>query len=255
MKKNQFNEEPQEPGKIAASAEQIKEVGLLEAGKNPLSEQGLAPSPLEPDDLMGGILDDSLPSTPSPPSPEEIHRENAELELMNARIAECFREIWEPRLEREIYFEEFESLYEGNYHILFFRGQILVLSDDLARVLTLVDDLGPDAEYTAAEIINIVNVRDLIVVPGPEVPANFDGAFGGTYVPLEVLVSMLWDTDCAFGDDATDFQSLLTDFEKYFEEYKSWQQQWRRLNARSRELRLQALPQLEAELRSRKRKL
>ena len=210
-----------------------------------------APSLLEPEDPMGGILDDSLPSTPSPPSPGEIHRENAERVLTNAMIAKCLREIWEPRLEREIHFEEFESFYEGDFHILFFRGQILVLSDDVARAVTLVDALGPDAEYSAAEIIDIVNVCDLIVVPGPGVVADFVAGDGGTYVPLEVLVSMLWDSDCEFEEYALSFHGLLEEFE----EQKLWQQEWRLRNARLRKLRLQALPRLEAELRSRKRKL
>lgn len=81
----------------------------------------------------------------------------------------------------------------------------------MARAATSAWHLVPERAFKAAEILEIVDARDLIVVPGPEIPANFDEAFGGTYVQIEFLLALLWGTE--FRADTNEFYRLFGDFD------------------------------------------
>ncbi len=156
-----------------------------------------------------GIIDELVPS--NPPLPGGVLGGFAEQSRTNAILAERLRKIWEPRLEKEFHFEVCKSFCFGYFNLLFFRGLILVSADDLARAATSAWHLVPERAFKAAEILEIVDARDLIVVPGPEIPANFDEAFGGTYVQIEFLLALLWGTE--FRADTNEFYRLFGDFD------------------------------------------
>jgi len=174
---------------------------------------------------------------PDPPqsSLKERSDESERPDFTEAMLAEFFWKKWQPRLEKYVHFEKWVSLsaYEVEFHILFFWGRILVSAADLVRAANLADDLGTDIEFTEAEIINTVDARDIIVVPVHS--ENIAGAFGGTYIPLELLVAMLLES--GFADDVADFHSLIADFE----ERKAWHQEKQLQEIELRKARLQLM--------------
>lgn len=198
-------------------------------------------------------LDEPPPSYPSQTFVEGRPDGSRRQLFTDTTIAEWKWKMWEPRLARKIHFERWGSLYDGDFHLLFFRGNVLVSAADLARAATLADRLEPALEYTMAEIVDMVDVRDLIAVPGSEVHGNFHEAFLGIYLPLEILVEMLCNS--GFDDDVIDFEELLRDFE----ERKAWQQEaelqetWLR-KERMRAVDTQALRRWKSKLLSEGRK-
>ncbi len=117
---------------------------------------------------------------------------------------------WVRRLEKEYHFEKLNGLHEPDYQLLFHQGRnILVLAVDAARAATWGAKLGLGVEFTAAEIIGTLDAREVIEVPGPEIPANAEGAIEGTYIPLESLCAILGST---LPDDTSDFCTLLDEF-------------------------------------------
>lgn len=122
-------------------------------------------------------------------------------------------ELW---LKRGIHFFELSLFSEVPYHFLCFRGRLLALADDVARVATLGFGLKSQINYSAVEIIGTLDIREIIEVPGPEIPANFEGAVKGTYIPLEMLSPMLYGGK--FADDSLFISDLLN----RFDEHKTW---------------------------------
>lgn len=118
---------------------------------------------------------------------------------------------WALRLEKEFHFEEFEGFREVDYQLLFYRGRnILVSAVDAARAATYGAGSGSKIEYTAAEIVGTLDVREIIDVPGPEISASLKGAVEGTYIPLESLCAILHGSILA--DDISEFSNLLNEF-------------------------------------------
>lgn len=126
-------------------------------------------------------------------------------------------EMFELWLKRGIHFFEFCTFSEElTYQFLCFQERLLALADDVARVATFGFGLKSQIKYSAVEIIGTLDIREIIEVPGPEIPANFEGAVQGTYIPLEMLSSMLYGGK--FADDSSFFSHLLN----RFEEHKTW---------------------------------
>jgi len=152
----------------------------------------------------GEILDDSVPSNPALASHFESQGFSSEFAAYEAKN-------WTRRLEKEFHFEIFPGGYDVDYSLLFYRGRnILVSAVDAARAATCGAGLGSQIQYTDAEFIRTLDAREVIKVPGPEIPANLEGAVEGTYIPLESLCVILHDSK--MGYDASEFGILLSEF-------------------------------------------
>jgi len=138
-----------------------------------------------------------------------------------AELAKFYKEIernWNLRLDTDFHFEELEGFCGVDYHLLFYRGRnILVSADDVARSTTCGAGSESQIGYSAAEIIGTLDARDVVEVPGPEIPKNLAGAVEGTYIPIELAVAILAQTENRarreLREDVTRFSTLLTDFE------------------------------------------
>lgn len=169
------------------------------------------------------------------PSPAGKRGESEEQARIKSMMADILREEWKPRLEKRIHFEKWESIsmYEGDFRLLFFWGRILVAAEDLARAANLADGFGPDVAISTAEILSMLDARDIIVVPEPRITTNSGGNVGGSYVPLELSIEMLCGSP--FHCDISEFHDLLEDFEKL----QAWQEEERLRETRLRKARLE----------------
>jgi hypothetical protein len=183
----------------------------------------------------GENFDELGPSTPSPPPQRTFFGGFTDLALAQAAYREFEMKQWEQRLENKIHFEKWESLYEGEYDLLFFRGVVFVLDDESARAPLFADRLGPDSPHLVTEIIDQLDIRDFIAVPGPEIPADFIGAVHGRYFPLELLRSLLWCFNLP--DDETKFSNLHNELE----DRKAWHQEERLRESRLRKACLEKI--------------
>lgn len=156
-----------------------------------------------------GILDDSVPLNLYRASPTITHGRSAEQMDSINELADETTKGWEKRF-RKIHFEKFPGSHGGDFQLLFFRKSIFVSADDVARALTYL--ASSCIEYTATEIISALGIRDLIEVPGPEIPTHFEGAERGSYMPLEVLCGVLYRGEMK--SDALELANLLDEFTK-----------------------------------------
>lgn len=186
--------------------------GIPGVETEPTSEQKTSSNTENVTPKKGENFDEMLPSTPSLSSPKGTAEESEELGVRAAMAREDERKRWNARLNETFRFERFCGFDLVTFYLLFFEGQIYVSADYVARAATYGDGLGSEMGYTAAEIIGTLDWHQLIEVPGPEIPANSDGAVGGIYIVLEVLCSMLHDGRLAH--ESRYFADLLDEFER-----------------------------------------
>lgn len=118
---------------------------------------------------------------------------------------------WGLRLEKDFHFEKFPGYDDEDCQLLFYRGRnILVSAVDAARAATCGSGSESKIELSAAEIIGTLDARDVVEVPGPEIPTNLEGAVEGTYIPLELLITILDQSKLEYY--ASQFAILLTEF-------------------------------------------
>lgn len=165
-----------------------------------------------------------------------------------ATLVENATKGWERRFEKKIHFEKFPGSYGGDYQLLFFQKDILVSLDDVARALTYVAAGQYEIEYEASEILEALAIREFIEVPGPEIPASFDGAVRGFYIPLELMCALFYGGELS--GDASELAALLDEFENR----KAWHRVARLQDATLGERKLRDAKWSEAKQRSEKRK-
>ena len=142
----------------------------------------------------------------------ETKRSHALISL-DEMMAEMERKIWEPRLEKQIHFESLPGDSNIDFRLLFFEGRIFVSADEVAKAVNYAWDWELIVPFTAAKILETYDC-ELIEVPGPEIPADLDGAVEGRYIPLKVGLKYI----STAGDlyyDRNELVTLLDEFEEH----------------------------------------